>query len=105
VSTLLRRHGTRHRYGRVGRKGSIAIIERFWRSLKRAYVIGLFLYHSRAAIEIRLRRSARWYNRERPRQGLRRRTPDEVYRGRPPRTARDVTSGTPGLRFSTGTAF
>jgi putative transposase len=102
VNALLRRHGARRRYGRVGRKGSIAIIERFWRSLKQEYANGLFLYRSRAASETRLRRYARWHNRERPHQGLRQRTPDEVYRGRRPRTARAVTSGTLCLRFLDG---
>ena len=102
VNTLLRRHGARRRYGRVGRKGSIAIIERFWRSLKQEYVRGLFLYRSQAAIEARLRRYARRYNRERPHQGSAQSTPDEVFRGRPPRTACNVTSGTLCLRFLDG---
>ncbi|MHC4732555.1 MAG: DDE-type integrase/transposase/recombinase [Planctomycetota bacterium] len=34
VNGLLRRHGVRRRYGAVGRQGSIAVIERFWRSAK-----------------------------------------------------------------------
>jgi transposase InsO family protein len=55
VTGLLRRHGVRRRYGAVGRKGSIAVIERFWRSLKQEYVRGLFLYRPKAAIDRRLR--------------------------------------------------
>ncbi|MHC4223933.1 MAG: DDE-type integrase/transposase/recombinase [Planctomycetota bacterium] len=102
VNGLLRRHGIRRRYGAVGRKGSIAIIERFWRSLKREYVNGLFLYRPRAAIERRIRRYAHWFNQERPHQGLRSRTPDEVYRGRPPRAARNSTGGKLRVLFLEG---
>jgi putative transposase len=102
VNGLLRRHGIRRRYGAVGRKGSIAVIERFWRSLKREYVNGLFLYRPKAAIESRLRRYARWFNQERPHQGLRHSTPDEVYYGRVPRAGRSVTGGVLRVRFLDG---
>ena len=102
VNGLLRRHGIRRRYGAVGRKGSIAIIERFWRSLKREYVNGLFLYRAKAAIEKRLRRYARWFNQERPHLGLRQRTPDDVHRGRAPRAARNVAGGVLHVRFLDG---
>ncbi|MDJ0522811.1 MAG: integrase core domain-containing protein, partial [Planctomycetota bacterium] len=78
VNALFRRRGIRRRYGAVGRKGSIAIIERMWRSMKQEYVHHLFLYRSSAAIEKRLRRWARWHNTERPHQGLGQRTPDDV---------------------------
>ncbi|MHC4164699.1 MAG: DDE-type integrase/transposase/recombinase, partial [Planctomycetota bacterium] len=102
VNSLLRRHGVRRRYGAVGRKGSIAIIERFWRSAKQEYVNGLFLYRPKAAIERLVRRYARWFNEERPHQGLRNRTPDEVYRGRPPRAAHKLTGGVLHVRFLDG---
>jgi putative transposase len=83
VNGLLRHHGVRRRYGAVGRKGSIAVIERFWRSMKQEYVNGLFLYRPGAAIERLVRRYARWFNQERPHQGLRNRTPDERDLPRP----------------------
>jgi putative transposase len=102
VNGLLRRHGVRRRYGAVGRQGSIAIVERFWRSAKQEYVNGLFLYRPKAAIERLVQRYARWFNEERPHQGLRNRTPDEVYRGRPPRTARTLTGGKLCVRFLDG---
>jgi putative transposase len=102
VSALLRRHGIRRRYGAVGRKGSIAVIERMWRSMKQEYVRGLFLYRSRAVIDERLHRYARWFNRERPHQGLGQRTPDDVYGGRPPRQTRNLTAGVLSVRFLDG---
>jgi transposase InsO family protein len=102
LNAVLRRHGIRRRYGAVGRKGSIAIIERMWRSMKQEYVRHLLLYRSTGAIETRVRRWARWFNAERPHQGLGQQTPDEVYRGRPPRVARDLTDGMLHVRFLDG---
>ena len=102
VNGFLRRHAIGRRYGAVGRKGSIALIERFWRSLKTEYVNGLFLYRSQVAIETRLRRYARWYNRERPHWGLANRTPDEVHRRQPARVPRGLTAGRLCLRFLDG---
>jgi len=78
----LRRRGIRHRFGAIGRSGSIALIERFWRSLKTEYAGGLFLYRPLRAIEANLASYAGWFNTERPHQGLGNRTPDEVHAGR-----------------------
>jgi putative transposase len=102
VNTLLLRHGIRRRYGAVGKKGSIAIIERLWRSMKQEYVRHLFLYRTVRAIDVRAHRWARWYNAERPHQGLGQRTPDEVYRRRPPRRTRDLTGGALHVGFLEG---
>ena len=90
------------RYGAVGRKGSIALIERFWRSMKTEYVNGLFLYRAQVTIEARLRRYSRWNNLERPHWGLANRTPDEVHRRRPGRVPRRLTTGTLSVRFLDG---
>ncbi len=78
----LRRRGIRRRYGAIGQSGSIALIERFWRSLKNEYAGGLFLYRPLRAIGADLARYAKWYNAERPHQGLGNRTPEEVHAGR-----------------------
>lgn len=102
VNALLRRHGIRRRYGAVGKKGSIAIIERMWRSMKQEYVRHLFLYRTTSSIDKRLRRWSRWHNAERPHQGLSQRTPNEVYDGRPATPHRDMTAGTLSVRFLDG---
>jgi putative transposase len=102
VNALLRRRGIRRRYGAVGKSGSIAIIERMWRSMKQEYVRHLFLYRSTKAIDLRLKRWARWHNAERPHQGLKQQAPDEVYSGRPPGRTRDLTAGTLSVRFLDG---
>ncbi|MHC5059044.1 MAG: transposase [Planctomycetota bacterium] len=67
------------RYGAVGKYGSIAVIERFNRTLKYE---GLFLISIPFSLH-RMREEVRLiiehYNRFRPHQGLTGRTPDEVY--------------------------
>jgi transposase InsO family protein len=102
VTAPLRRHGIRRRFGAVGRRGSIALIERLWRTAKTEYVRHLFLFASAATIERHVRRWVRWYNTARPHQGLAQRTPDEVYRARQPKPVRDVTAGALAVRFLDG---
>jgi putative transposase len=102
VNALLRRFGIRRRHGAVGKKGSICLIERFWRSMKQEYVRHLFLYRSTDAVERRLRRYQTWFNEERPHQGLGQRTPAEVYFDRPEKPTRDITGGTLHVRFLDG---
>ena len=92
----------RRRYGAVGRKRSICLIERFWRSMKQEYIRHLFLYRSTKAIEARLRRYQTWFNQERPHQGLGQRTADDVYFDRPCTPTRDITGGTLHVRFLDG---
>jgi putative transposase len=75
----LRQRGIRRRYGAVGRTGSLALIERFWRSMKEEYARGLVLYGSLPSIETSLRTYAAWFNRERPHEGPALRTPEEVH--------------------------
>ena len=102
VQRFLTRHGVLRRYGAVGRRGSIALIERTWRTLKSEYVRHLFLHRSIRALETRLRRWARWHNGHRPHQGLGQRTPDDVYRGRRPRKVRTLTACALHVQFLDG---
>ncbi len=71
--------GIRPRYGAVHRHGSIAVVERWWKSMKVEYARGLHLFRPLRAIEAKLRAYVRWFNEERPHQGLGQRTPDEVH--------------------------
>jgi putative transposase len=79
-----RRKKIRPRFGKVGRYGSISLIERF---------IGSFKVECVRRISVPLRRVEaheefglwlRWNNQHRPHQALNGRTPDEVWFGRPP---------------------
>ena len=69
------------RYGAVGKHGSIAIVERFIRSMKhectRRIVVPLRRERTRREIAIYVE----WYNGHRPHDALRVRTPDEIYGG------------------------
>lgn len=76
--------GVRPRFGAVGRYGSIAVLERFMRTLKaeglrRLVAIPL----SQATMTDELALFVDWYNEMRPHRGLRGDTPNEVYFGRP----------------------
>ena len=75
------------RFGAVGQHGSIAVVERFIRTLKtectRCIVISLILKRFEAELSLYLT----WYNEHRPHSTLHGRTPSEVSDGRIP--ARD----------------
>lgn len=87
------RHGVRQRFGAIGRKGSIALIERFWRSMKQEYARGLLLYRSKPALEKRLRMYASWFNEARPHQGLGQRTPNQAFFRRRRKARRNLEQG------------
>ena len=78
----LRALGARHRYGAVHRHGSLAVVERWWKSMKVEYGSSLHLFRRIHVTEARLRAYVRWFNEERPHQGLGQRTPDEVHFGK-----------------------
>jgi len=73
--------GVAHRFGAIHRSGSIARIERFWKSLKVEFASGLFLWRPLPRIERMLQAYAAWFNAERPHQGLGQRTPHEIHFG------------------------
>jgi transposase InsO family protein len=79
-----RRKGIRPRYGAVGEHGSIALIERFIRSLKsectRKITVPFILDQMRHEVAC----YATWFNQHRPHTALGGRTPIEVYRGLSP---------------------
>jgi transposase InsO family protein len=74
--------GIRHRHGAVHRHGSVAVIERFWKSMKAEYAWSLCVWLPLVALERSLANYARWFNGWRPHQGLGQRTPAEVHAGR-----------------------
>src|SRR5262249_50909306 len=77
--------GMRQRFGGVGKQGSIAVVERFLRTLKQecTRVVAVVPLLRRALCrELQLYSS--WYNAARPHTTLAGATPDEVYLGRRP---------------------
>jgi putative transposase len=65
-----RRHGIRPRFGAVGRYGSVALIERFLRSLKTECTRRILVPPRDRDFRHELALYVTWYNRYRPNQGL-----------------------------------
>jgi transposase InsO family protein len=79
------RHGIGHRFGAVGKYGSIAVIERLMRTFKTEFTRRLVLVSFRRSEFAReLSLWSRWYNAHRPHEVLVAPTPDEVYFRRRP---------------------
>ena len=76
------KHRIDHRFGAVGRKGSIALIERFFLSLKNECTRRLWVPLRHASFRRELSFYVEWFNDHRPHSSLDGRTPDEVYYGR-----------------------
>jgi transposase InsO family protein len=74
-------HGVKPRFGAVGRYGSIAVIERFMRTLKQECCRRILVPYGRDAMARELTSFTTWYNEFRPHEGLHGATPDEIYRG------------------------
>jgi len=69
----------KQRFGAIGQYGSIAIIERFWRTLKELLGIRFWPPLSADHLEARTRLALMYYSSLRPHQGLGGATPSEVY--------------------------
>ena len=97
------RHHVRPRWGALGQHGSIAVIERFFRSLKAEY-----LHHLLAPLNVvEFRRALAsyfaWYSTHRPHEALHGATPLEAMSGAVPlreRTGLEVRKGYPLRRKS-----
>ncbi len=77
-----KRRGIRPRYGRIGEPASIAIVERFIRSMKHECTRCVLVPLSRQAMRRELRLYATWFNTLRPHMALAGKTPREVYENR-----------------------
>ena len=77
-----RRRGINQRFGAIGKYGSLAVIERFIRSMKNECTRVLpIIPLARAAFGRELDHYVDWYNGERPHSRFGARTPDEIYFG------------------------
>jgi len=75
-----RRRGIQQRFGAIGKYGSLAVIERFIRSMKNECTRVLPVVPlARAAFGRELDQYVAWYNAERPHSRFGARTPDEIY--------------------------
>jgi transposase InsO family protein len=76
------------RFGAVGRRGSIAVVERFMRAMKRECTSRLLVPLNVEAMRREVGFYVLWYNEHRPSQALDGRTPREVYVGQRPANVR-----------------
>ena len=80
-----KREEIKPRFGAIGQHGSIAVIERFIRTMKsegtRQILVPLDLHNMRQELAFFIH----WYNEFRPHQYLNARTPQEAYSQSPPR--------------------
>jgi putative transposase len=83
-----RRRGIRPRFGAVGKQGSIAVVERFIRTLKTSCTRRLLVPLCRESFRRELTVFAEWYNEHRPHATLGGRTPNEVYYAHFPKNRR-----------------
>ena len=74
-----RRHRVQQRFGAIGKYGSLAVIERFIRSMKNECTRAILVPFSTAAFERELQHYLTWFNENRPHEWLGARTPDEAY--------------------------
>jgi len=77
-------HGVTPRFGAVGKKGSIALIERFMRTLKHEGTRSILVPYGVENMRDELRCFATWYNNFRPHQSLRGASPREIHEGSTP---------------------
>ena len=114
-----KRKAIRPRFGAVGKHGSIAVVERFIRTMKDEATRRILISQRKARFRSELNSFFSWYNEHRPHATLHGKTPNEVYLGlrpanrRPrieprkrwPRSApcaapRTLVAGQPGDRFA-----
>jgi transposase InsO family protein len=72
------------RFGAIGKHGSIAVIERFIRTMKEECTRSLLVPYNRALLLREITLYVSWYNDHRPHSFLGARTPNEVYYCRSP---------------------
>jgi len=90
------------RFGAIGQYGSIALIERFWRTLKELLAIRLWPPLSAAHLEARVELALRYYSALRPHQGLGGATPAEVYLDQTPAAQNAIPPPRKTARLTTG---
>jgi len=79
-----KRRGIRPRFSAVGKHGSVAVIERFIRSLKHEGLRPTFVSMFQRTFQQDVSSYTAWYNEHRPHTALGGATPNEVYFGRRP---------------------
>jgi transposase InsO family protein len=74
-----RRRGIRARFGAAGKRGSIAVVERFIRPMKNEHTRRVLVPLVLAAMRREISLYVAWYNEHRPQMALLGRTPSEIF--------------------------
>ncbi|HEY6332340.1 MAG TPA: DDE-type integrase/transposase/recombinase [Blastocatellia bacterium] len=82
--TALAALGVKQRFGAIGQTGSIAIIERFWRTLKEMLLLNVRPPLHPDDLHARLLAGLYYYAHHKPHQGINGATPAELYYGKTP---------------------
>ena len=93
------KHRVRPRFGAIGQHGSIAVLERFMRTLKQEGLRRIVVPLRLASMVREVVLVVRWYNESRPHMALGGATPSEVYRA--VRSARDGPRFEPRIQYPT----
>ena len=80
-------HGVKPRFGAIGKHGSIAVLERFIRSMKEECFRAVVVLLTVALVEQELKLWLVWYHEHRPHQGLAGKTPGEMVKRKAPAKA------------------
>ncbi|MDH3380749.1 MAG: integrase core domain-containing protein [Gammaproteobacteria bacterium] len=115
----LHRKRIKPRYGAVGQHGSIAVVERFIRTMKEESLRKIMVPTTHDTMRREILYFVQWYNESRPHSALDGQTPNEIYTGlrpanRQPRieprehwqrrlpcaSPRTLVAGKPGARFT-----
>jgi transposase InsO family protein len=80
-----KRLGIRQRFGAVQKYGSISVVERLMRTMKREALRRILVPLEKRTFKREVRLFVEWYNGHRPHSTLQAATPDEIYFGRFPR--------------------
>jgi transposase InsO family protein len=91
-----KRKGIQQRFGAIGQHGSIAVIERYFLTLKNECSREILVPYRRETFLRELALFSSWYNEFRPHMTLKARTPDEVYHAKPPANRRPRFEPRPG---------
>jgi putative transposase len=94
--------GIKQRFGAIGQYGSIAIIERFWRTMKHLLGVRAWAPISGEQLEHRLAVAVQYYAHLRPHQGLGGATPAEVLLGEKPAVDKALRPPRVGVRQPPG---
>ena len=84
----LRRKHIKPRYGAIGQHGSIAVVERFIRTMKDESLRRIMVPAQHQKIRREIRYFVEWYNEARPHSALNGQTPNEIYNGLRPANQR-----------------